>query len=296
MGVDVNASIVQWGLDMDEMKRARGEEPRLNRVPCPEAATRSVIEQGERAVGQDLGWLALLVVQLLCWLRADSVAGLQRGDVCVRGDGGYLSVAIRYMKNRPEFRSAPGLIEMPGGRGRQHWRSRALRVHVLERASRLYRGWETLLAHTVTHPNASNGSAAAGILTAKLRYYCLRQGEVRLAAPRRCLLLGSCCIRTYLLILPLCRPWLIIMTIMIRFMAGHHDSLHGWPERLLDFIDCLTDAQVKLTVDGRIERPRHLGTTVCMWPLAALIRPTAEHGGGVLVLVICVGRRGGVYD
>jgi hypothetical protein len=100
MGVAVRRSIVEWKMEMDEMKKARGEEPGLNRVPCPEAAVRMLIEEGERADGADLGWFALQLVMLLCWLRADSVAGFQPGDCVVNADGS-LTVCVRHLKMRP---------------------------------------------------------------------------------------------------------------------------------------------------------------------------------------------------
>jgi len=169
MGVAVRRSIVEWKMEMDEMKKARGEEPGLNRVPCPEAAVRMLIEEGERADGADLGWFALQLVMLLCWLRADSVAGFQPGDCVVNADGS-LTVCVRHMKMRPEFKTNPGVIEIaaPGPDG-LHWRRRA--VHVLRRANQRYPGWLTLLSERVP-PREKAGSAAASFLTAVLRRLC----------------------------------------------------------------------------------------------------------------------------
>ena len=98
---------------MEGRQRAKGKEPGLNRVPCPEAVLERVIVRGESAVGEELGWLGLLTVQAIGWLRADSLAGLERGDVCV--EAARASVAIRYKKNRPEFRDNPGLLEWTHG-------------------------------------------------------------------------------------------------------------------------------------------------------------------------------------
>jgi hypothetical protein len=169
LGTDVSSSIREWAADMDDMKRARGEEPGLNRVPCPEAAVQRVIELGERERGIRLGWLCLLTVQLLGWLRADSLAGLQKGDV-VAGVDGRVQMAIRYMKNRPEFRVHPGMIDMAAPDGdstRRHWRVRA--AHVLRRGEQLYPRWETLLSDLVSNPNDKNGATASSVMTGWLR-------------------------------------------------------------------------------------------------------------------------------
>jgi hypothetical protein len=61
--------------------------------------------------GVDLGWFALQVVMLLCWLRADSVAGFQPGDCVVNADCS-LTVCVWHMKMRPEFKTNPGVIEL----------------------------------------------------------------------------------------------------------------------------------------------------------------------------------------
>jgi hypothetical protein len=167
-GVDVNAVIVKWRDMMEGRQRAKSKEPGLNRVPCPEAVLERVIVRGESAVGEELGWLGLLTVQAIGWLRADSLAGLERGDVCV--EAARASVAIRYMKNRPEFRDNPGLLEWTHGPTGGHWRTRA--IGVLRRCERMYPDWQTLLADMVHTPNAEGGSLASGIMTRKLRAVC----------------------------------------------------------------------------------------------------------------------------
>ena len=89
-------SLYQWAEFQDAKKRGRGDEPGLNRVPCPEAAVRQLMDGAERASGKQLGWAALLLVQLLCWMRADSCAGFQDNDIVVSQDG-RVSVSIRYI-------------------------------------------------------------------------------------------------------------------------------------------------------------------------------------------------------
>jgi len=169
VGVDVSRTIQVWGAHMDAKKRARGEEPRLNRVPCAEAAVVKLVVEGEVASGIDLGWRALMILMLLCWLRADSVAGLQKGDCVLTADLA-VTVAVRHMKMRPEFRTNPGIIEIAApATDPRHWRRRA--VNVLRRASSRYPGWVTLLSDRVT-PSNKGGSAAAGIMTAELRRLC----------------------------------------------------------------------------------------------------------------------------
>ena len=76
-----------------------------------EAAVLQLLEGAERASGRQLGWAALLLVQLLCWMRADSCAGFQDDDIIISHDG-RVSVSVRYMKNRKEFVAQPGLIEI----------------------------------------------------------------------------------------------------------------------------------------------------------------------------------------
>ena len=71
-------------------------EPGLNRVPCPEAAVRRLIERGEAVHGMQLARCCCLVVQLLGWLRADSVAGMRPGDIAFEVDAA-LVLLIRWM-------------------------------------------------------------------------------------------------------------------------------------------------------------------------------------------------------
>ena len=82
-----------------EVLNSAGAALGLNRVPCPEAAVRQLMDGAERASGKQLGWAALLLVQLLCWMRADSCARFQDNDIVVSQDG-RVSVSVRYMKNR----------------------------------------------------------------------------------------------------------------------------------------------------------------------------------------------------
>jgi len=168
-GVDVSATIAEWAEFQDAKKRGRGEEPGLNRVPCPEAAVRQLMDGAERASGKQLGWAALLLVQLLCWMRADSCAGFQDNDIVVYQDG-RVSVSVRYMKNRKEFVGQPGLIEIAAPKSQRARHARRRLVAVLRRAQHLCPGWQTLLADAVDgKPNLKNGSEAAMIMTAKMR-------------------------------------------------------------------------------------------------------------------------------
>ena len=56
-------------------------------MPCLEAAVRQLMDGAERASGKQLGWAALLLVQLLCWMWADSCAGFQDNDIFVSQGG-----------------------------------------------------------------------------------------------------------------------------------------------------------------------------------------------------------------
>eukprot|EP01052_Picozoa_sp_SAG31_P047537 SAG31_NODE_9558_length_1258_cov_25.253667_1_plen_157_part_10 len=59
-----------------------GIESGLNRVPCPEIAVRRLLRLGESTDSvETLRWVAVLIVMLLGWFRADTMAGLRQGDV-----------------------------------------------------------------------------------------------------------------------------------------------------------------------------------------------------------------------
>jgi hypothetical protein len=103
-----------------------GKEIRLNRIPCPEVVIRRIIDLGRSATGPMLRRLGLLVIQLLCWLRADSIAGFRDGDVAFDYVGG-LTMMVRFMKMRPGFRDQPGLIQVAAA-APWHWRGRAFIV------------------------------------------------------------------------------------------------------------------------------------------------------------------------
>lgn len=166
VGVDIQQEVKQWGVDRDDAKRATGQEVGLNRVPCPEAAVRRVIELGERAWGNELRRCGVLVVQLLCWLRADSMAGMRAGDVAF-DDAGALVVLVRWMKMRPDFKTNPGVISIAPGQWPRHWRARALSV--VRRCLQL-EGAHFLTVLTVLAPPAKQGGAyAAGVLTGWVR-------------------------------------------------------------------------------------------------------------------------------
>jgi hypothetical protein len=164
LGVDVSQVIKVWATEMDAKKRARGEQVGLHRVPCPESAVRNVIERGELAVGRVLAWAALLIVQLLGWFRAMTLAGFQPGDVWF-DNAGNLNIRVRFMKMRKEMEAEPGLVLVPAAR-QGHWRARAL--DVLRRAFALCPGWECVLADRCT-PSERGGSVAATLLSQQLR-------------------------------------------------------------------------------------------------------------------------------
>eukprot|EP01050_Picozoa_sp_SAG11_P033451 SAG11_NODE_11371_length_765_cov_1.138138_1_plen_119_part_00 len=60
----------------------------------------------------DLFWVCVLLLMLLCWFRADTMAGIRRGDVRFARDSS-LVVTVRKMKGRPEFVRRPGLVQVP---------------------------------------------------------------------------------------------------------------------------------------------------------------------------------------
>jgi hypothetical protein len=168
-GVDVTATIADWAATQDAKKRLRGEEPGLNRVPCPEAAVRRLLDFGERADARTLGWVALLLVQLVCWLRADSCAGFEDGDIVVTADD-TITVAVRYMKNKKAFRTQPGLIQIAAPQSGKQTHARRRLIRVVRRANRRCPGWQQMLNEAVKgNPNSKGGSEAAMIMTAKMR-------------------------------------------------------------------------------------------------------------------------------
>ena len=68
-------------------KAQRGETSDLHRVPCPEPVFLFLLSLGEQtSTVDDLMWVGLFVLQLLGWLRGDSVAGLTAGDVVQADD------------------------------------------------------------------------------------------------------------------------------------------------------------------------------------------------------------------
>lgn len=175
VGTDVNAVIADWALTKDREKRDRGEEVGLHRVPCPEEAVQRVFDVGRGAVGERLGWAALLIVMMLAFLRGASTAGFAPGDVYF-DQYGALVIVVRYVKRRPEFLLTPGTVRIlpptaaqlarARGKGRLHFRAQSFAI--LRRALRTFPEFVTLVSDRVT-PSERNGETAASLVTAKLR-------------------------------------------------------------------------------------------------------------------------------
>jgi hypothetical protein len=108
-------------------KLARGEEPELHRVPCPEIAIRRLVDIGRSCGRRDLVWVCALLLMLLCWFRAATVAGLQPGDVRFDADGN-LNVSARSVKGRPEFKQRPALIQIRRATEKGHPRRSIFKV------------------------------------------------------------------------------------------------------------------------------------------------------------------------
>lgn len=177
-GVDVSAVIDVWASDKDAERRAAGEEVGLHRVPCPEVAIQMIFEVGRSAVGQQLGWCALLVIMMLGLLRGASLAGFQSEDVKFDRSG-VLVVLVRYVKRRPQFKTNPGVLRfvrptvnqrwIAARDGRRHVRDQAL--DIVQRALQLEPSFVTLVSDRVT-PAGRNGEDAAALMTQKLRELC----------------------------------------------------------------------------------------------------------------------------
>eukprot|EP01050_Picozoa_sp_SAG11_P032323 SAG11_NODE_10455_length_830_cov_5.354309_1_plen_148_part_00 len=107
----------------------RGEEPNLNRVPCPEIALRRLVQLGRAAEGEDLFWICCLLVMMLCWFRVATLAMIQPGNVRFGRDGTLL-MSVRGVKGRPEFLNQSALIQIKPSR---QWHPRHEVLKVLHR-------------------------------------------------------------------------------------------------------------------------------------------------------------------
>ena len=89
----------------------------LHRVPCPELVFLYLVQLGLRfgTPPDVVTWVAIFLIQLLGWLRADSIVGFAAGDV-VLSPVGWLLFSVRRMKHRPEFVERPGQIAIPPAR------------------------------------------------------------------------------------------------------------------------------------------------------------------------------------
>ena len=113
---------------MQQSKAERGLQTDLYRVPCPEPVFLFLVDLGASPLvpPATLMLVGLFVLQLLGWLRGDSVAGFTPGDVVQAPDGG-LILAVRKMKQRPEFVAQPGVIVIPPAAD-DHPQARLLRI------------------------------------------------------------------------------------------------------------------------------------------------------------------------
>ena len=164
LGTSVNAVIKTYKSLQLMRKLARGEEPDLHRVPCPEIAIRRLVRLGATAGRRDLVWICALLVMLLCWFRASTVAGFRPGDVRFDADGDLL-ITVRQVKGRPEMKVRPGLLHIPRA-ARGHPRAEIFRVlhRVLDRDPDAL----CLVGRTVS-ARKQGGAAAANRLTKEFR-------------------------------------------------------------------------------------------------------------------------------
>jgi hypothetical protein len=154
-----------------ESKAARGEDSDLHRVPCPEQVFVYLLGRGLICVGDELQWVALFMVMLLGWFRADTVAGLEPGD-CAFAPDGALVLCVRRMKGRPDLRTRPKLLNVPAGRTAGHVRSRVFSVirRALEADPLFYTALRQEELAGLARREANPGeSLAATIATRKLR-------------------------------------------------------------------------------------------------------------------------------
>ena len=103
-----------------------------------------LLRRGEATTdSEELSWVGVFFLQLLGWLRGNSVGGFKDGDVKFDVMGA-LNLAIRSMKMRPHFAVHPGLIhiEAPPNDDPEHPRARVFRV--LHRCFRVNHSGNTL--------------------------------------------------------------------------------------------------------------------------------------------------------
>lgn len=169
LGLTVRTVISKFKDAMEDKLRAAGVPVGLNRQPCPEQAFVELLQLGEVVFGRLLRQVACQLLQLLCWFRSNSMAGMQSSDVFFTDDG-WLNVMVRFVKMQPERRLDPAHLRIAPGcgrvKGRQHVRDRLLSV--LRRATALEPGWQCYVARAVK-AQTYGGSAAASLMTQDLR-------------------------------------------------------------------------------------------------------------------------------
>ena len=169
--VEVNQTIKHYRSLQILSKAMRGEDSDLHRVPCPESCFLYLLRRGEASTDSvELTWIGTFFVQLLGWLRGNSVGGFIEGDVQFDLEGA-LNIAVRRMKMRPHFLVQPGLIHIPAPSGDpEHPRARVFRV--LRRCFLANRRFYLVVAETAK-PNVETGEdASAALLTKHLRVMC----------------------------------------------------------------------------------------------------------------------------
>jgi hypothetical protein len=169
LGVEVEATIKHYYVLQILSKSIRGEEAGLNRVPCPESLFVFLLQLAEQTQNVEvLCWCATLFVQLLGWLRGNSVGGFLAGDVRFEPYSGSWLISVRKMKARPQFAVHPGLISIPPAADPMHVRSRVFRV--LRRAAAADPLFYMVVANSSDPVKVAAGAdRSAAVLTRKLR-------------------------------------------------------------------------------------------------------------------------------
>jgi hypothetical protein len=170
--VEVEKTILHYRALQILSKGLRGEDSDLHRVPCPESVFEHLLRQGLVAVGEDLDFIGTSLVQLLGWLRGNTVGGFQRGDVKI-DQYGYLNVTVRLMKMRPEFKVHPGLISIPPPPDGDRHHARARAFAVLRRCFAANPTFYLAVRQSVEPVFVQTGEdKAAALLTKRLRTLC----------------------------------------------------------------------------------------------------------------------------
>eukprot|EP01052_Picozoa_sp_SAG31_P016359 SAG31_NODE_1080_length_10027_cov_8.417204_4_plen_249_part_00 len=126
---NITRIIQSYRTEMQAQQELRGVVIDMQRIPTPQPVFDYLLQLrfSPLVPDADLQLVGIFVLQILGWLRADSIAGFELGGV-VLDDAVELTMAVRRMKMRPAFVTQPGLIHIPPGDSAVHPRSRLFAI------------------------------------------------------------------------------------------------------------------------------------------------------------------------